>query len=74
VVADGWQACGSALASLRAIVHALRGWPTPLGATINSAMKPFDESGALIDPRDVFQVEMVAKQVVSFAHAFSPPT
>jgi FMN reductase len=67
VVADGWQACGSALAALRAIVHALRGWPTPLGATINSALKPFADDGALVDPRDAFQVEMVARQVVDFA-------
>ena len=67
VVADGWQACGSALASLRAIVHALRGWPTPLGATINSALKPFGEDGAFVDPRDAFQVETVAQQVVTFA-------
>ncbi len=67
VVADGWQACGSALASLRAIVHALRGWPTPLGATVNSALKPFDEAGALKDPRDIWQVETVARQVVDFA-------
>jgi FMN reductase len=73
VVADGWQACGSALASLRAIVHALRGWPTPLGATVNSALKPFDDGGALRDPRDIWQVEMVAKQVVDFAKAFSSP-
>jgi FMN reductase len=73
VVADGWQACGSALASLRAIVHALRGWPTPLGATINSALKPFDDDGALKDPRDVFQVETVAKQVVDFARIWASP-
>jgi FMN reductase len=72
VVADGWQACGSALASLRAIVHALRGWPTPLGATINSATKPFDAAGALTDPRDIWQVETVAQQVVAFAKAFGP--
>jgi FMN reductase len=71
VVADGWQACGSALAHLRSIVHALRGWPTPLGATINSALKPFDDDGALKDPRDAFQVETVARQVVDFARAFS---
>ena len=71
VVADGWQACGSALAHLRSIVHALRGWPTPLGATINSALKPFDDAGALKDPRDSFQVEMVAKQVVAFARAWA---
>ena len=67
VVADGWQACGSALAHLRSIVHALRGWPTPLGATINSALKPFNDDGALTDPRDAFQVETVARQVVDFA-------
>jgi len=70
VVADGWQACGSALAHLRSIVHALRGWPTPLGATINSALKPFAEDGSLIDPRDAFQVETVARQVVAFAKAW----
>jgi FMN reductase len=67
VVADGWQACGSALAALRSIVHALRGWPTPLGATINSALQPFGDDGALTDPRDAFQVETVARQVVDFA-------
>ena len=67
VVADGWQACGSALAHLRSIVHALRGWPTPLGATINSALKPFAEDGSLTDPRDAFQVQTVAQQVVTFA-------
>jgi FMN reductase len=71
VVADGWQACGSALASLRAIVHALRGWPTPLGATVNSALKPFDDAGALTDPRDIWQVETVARQVVDFARAWA---
>ena len=70
VVADGWQACGSALASLRSIVHALRGWPTPLGATLNSALAPFDAAGALKEPRDAFQVETVAQQVVAFAKAW----
>lgn len=67
VVADGWQACGSALAALRGIVHALRGWPTPLGATLNSAQQPFDEQGALKAERDIWQVATVAEQVVEFA-------
>jgi FMN reductase len=71
VVADGWQACGSALAHLRSIVHALRGWPTPLGSTINSATQPFDATGALKSERDLFQVEMVAKQVVDFARRWA---
>ena len=71
VVADGWQACGSALAALRSIVHALRGWPTPLGATLNSALAPFDAAGALKEARDAWQVETVAQQVVAFAKAWA---
>src|SRR5215469_14947130 len=71
VVADGWQACGSALAALRGIVHALRGWPTPLGATLNSATQPFDETGALKSERDAWQVATVAQQVVDFANRWA---
>ncbi|QIG78737.1 NADPH-dependent FMN reductase [Stakelama tenebrarum] len=35
--AAGWQAAVSTLQALRTIVHALRGWPTPLGVAINTA-------------------------------------
>ena len=34
--AGGWQAAVSTMAALRTIVHALRGWPTPLGVAINT--------------------------------------
>jgi FMN reductase len=71
VVADGWQAGGSALAALRPIVHALRGWPTPFGAIFNSATGLFDDAGAFREPRDAWQVEMVARQVVDFARAWA---
>ena len=37
VAAAGWQACGTTLVSVRSAVHALRGWPTPFGVTVNSA-------------------------------------
>jgi FMN reductase len=47
VTAAGWQACGSALASVRAAIHALRGWPTPFGVTMNSAEQHPDADGAL---------------------------
>ena len=67
VAATGWQACGSALAALRSIVHAMRGWPTPLGATLNTAMGLFDTGGDFTDRRDAWQVETVARQVVAFA-------
>ncbi|WP_239019575.1 NADPH-dependent FMN reductase [Sphingomonas suaedae] len=33
--AGGWQAAVSTMGALRTVVHALRGWPTPLGVAIN---------------------------------------
>jgi FMN reductase len=71
VVADSWQAGGSALSALRAIVHALRGWPTPFGAIFNSAVGLFDETGGFREARDAKQVELVAQQVVAFAKAWA---
>jgi FMN reductase len=68
VTADGWQACGTALSALRTIVHALRGWPTPLGVTFNpSAGALFAEDGAFNEPRDAMQIDLLAQQVVDFA-------
>jgi FMN reductase len=65
VTADGWQAGGTALSALRTIVHALRGWPTPLGVALNGAAAPlFDAEGDLAEAR---QIEMLAGQVVDFA-------
>jgi FMN reductase len=75
VVADGWQAGGTALSALRTIVHALRGWPTPLGLTLNpSAGKLFDDRGEFCDQAAARQVEMMAAQVVDFARAMQPRT
>jgi FMN reductase len=65
--ASGWQATTSTLVSLRSVVHALRGWPTPMGATINMAGRVFDESGDIVDPNARFQLELVGRQVVEFA-------
>jgi hypothetical protein len=45
-MALGWQATVTTLTALRSIVHALRGWPTPLGAALNSVEVTFDGSGA----------------------------
>lgn len=68
VTADGWQACGTTLAALRTTVHALRGWPTPLGVAFNpSAGALFSPSGDLSEERDARQIEMLASQVVDFA-------
>jgi FMN reductase len=67
VCADGVQAMGATLATLRAIVHALRGWPTPFSAVINSALRPFAADGQCSDPAVAQQLAFVAEQVVEFA-------
>jgi FMN reductase len=70
VTANGWQGSGTTLTSVRTIVHALRGWPTPLGLTINTAEPVFDEAGGCVDPRLHAQMGMLAAQVVGFAAKF----
>ncbi len=67
ITADGWQAAGTTLMALRAIIHALRGWPTPFGAALNAGAGLFDEAGACKDPKDAWQLSTVAQQVVEFA-------
>lgn len=66
--AYGWQATGSVLAALRSIVHALRGWPTPLGIGVNTLNPLFDPAGACTDEALSGQLAIMASQVVSFAH------
>lgn len=68
VTAYGWQACGTTLMALRAIIHALRGWPTPFGAALNSTAGLFDEAGACRDPKDAWALDTVAEQVMEFAN------
>lgn len=59
--AAGWQAGGSTLQHLRSIVHALRGWPTPLGVVANSSDQGHD-CGT--------QIGLMTGQVMGFARAF----
>jgi FMN reductase len=73
VTAYGWQATGSTLGALRMIVHAMRGWPTPYGAALNSTSGLFGESGACRDPKDAAALQTVAAQVVEFAKMRSRP-
>jgi len=65
--AYGWQATVTTLGALRQIVHALRGWPTPLGVGLNSAHPIFDEAGEIGDPGALTQLDVMATQVVEFA-------
>ena len=66
-VAAGWQATGTTLATLRSIVHALRGWPTPMAIAVNSMMPVFDEGGTVSDAPLRNQLTILADQVVGFA-------
>jgi FMN reductase len=67
ITASGWQAAGTALMSLRSIIHAMRGWPTPFGAALKVTSDLFDEAGACREAKDAWQLATVAEQVVDFA-------
>jgi FMN reductase len=64
VCAAGWQATATTLIALRSTVHALRGWPTPLGVTINSTPGP--NGGDPVTGASP-QLEMMVEQVMGFA-------
>jgi FMN reductase len=64
-VAAGWQATGSTLAALRTVVHALRGWPTPLGIAVNSARPFLTEAGDVADPALSAQIDLLARQMLT---------
>jgi FMN reductase len=49
------------------MAHALRAWPTPMGAVLNSSTPLFSESGECIDPLVLSQLNLVGKQVMTFA-------
>src|SRR6202453_1933867 len=59
--AGGWPGAVNTLGALRDIVHALRGWPTPLGAAINSADNVFDDQGVCLVPRVAQILDLMAE-------------
>ena len=70
ITAAGWQAGGVVLSALRDVVHGLRGWPTPLGVSLNSAGAPlFDAEGAVADATAASSLQLMADQLVWFARA-----
>ena len=66
VTAAGWQATGTTLSSLWSIVHALRGWPTPLSVTLNTAQRPLERVGTA----EAVRLRTVGEQVARFAAVF----
>jgi FMN reductase len=71
VTAYGWQAAGTVLTSLRSIVHALRGWPTPFGAAVNTLETRFETADTCTDTKVAGQLETVGAQAAEFALAFA---
>jgi FMN reductase len=67
VCGHGWQSTGVVLSAFRSIVHALRGWPTPMGVAINTLVDRFDENGAGIAEQSERQMAIMVGQVLEFA-------
>jgi FMN reductase len=65
--AQGWQASVMTLTALRSIVHALRGWPTPLGSALNSKQVGFDLDGGSTDKDVADTLRTIGRQVAEFA-------
>ena len=68
VSAAGWQAGGVTLSALRNVVHALRGWPTPIGISVNTlAQKIFSDLGEIVDLGLKSAIEGQARQLMTRA-------
>lgn len=73
VTAAGWQATGVVMSAFRDIVHALRGWPTPLGIYVNAmAQRPYAEGAGdapIADAAIAAQIESQARQIMALAES-----
>jgi len=67
VCGHGWQSTGVVLTAFRSIVHALRGWPTPMGVAINTLVEKFDEDGSGLQEQAARQMAIMVAQVMEFA-------
>jgi FMN reductase len=67
VTAAGEQGAVSTLLALRSVVHALRGWPTPMGASIVTVGETFDAAGECLSKKIDVQLRTVSQQVFLFA-------
>jgi len=68
-VAHGWQTAVGTLHQLRQTVHALRGWPVPMGCAINDSAGLIGADTASTDADLVRQLTVVGQQVTEFAQA-----
>jgi FMN reductase len=63
----GWQGANATLNALRSVVHALRGWPTPLGIAFNTQEPLFNADGECLIPSASESMRLMAAQLVDFA-------
>ncbi|WP_241834845.1 NADPH-dependent FMN reductase [Pseudofrankia asymbiotica] len=69
---DEGPGAGGALATLRATVHALGGWPTPLGVSLNrQECATIDQYGAISSPAIAGRFDTLTDQIMGFAYAWS---
>jgi FMN reductase len=64
-IAYGWQASVTTLQQLRQVTHALRGWPTPQGCSVNASLGPVT---APSQESALAQLRVAGRQVVEFAN------
>ena len=65
----GWQGAVNTLTALRNIVHALRGWNTPMGVAINTAERVFDADGECLDPKIATMLDQMGREIAVAARA-----
>jgi FMN reductase len=63
----GWQGANATLNALRNVIHALRGWPTPLGIAFNTQEPLFGSGGECLVPGASESMRLMAIQLVDFA-------
>jgi FMN reductase len=63
--ADGPQATTTTLTALRSVVHALRGWPTPLGIALQASETGIAADGTIESPQLEGRIDAMADQVLS---------
>lgn len=61
----GPQGGALTLASLRSIVHALRGWPTPLGAVIDTTVEPFTDEGEPVNTASRAHLRTITEHILA---------
>lgn len=66
VTAAGAQGAVTTLSAMRDVVHALRGWPTPMGVCIVGTTPAFGPDGGCLSPQAASQLSIMAGEVLAF--------